>query len=200
MKIGVYNICLEEGDQEALSILLDDCDYIFAIDEESLRSLEMLVPASKAKLMPSYTNNQESFESWIKEESGRDDIEFIGYAEMAEATGFSVSEEEDDKKIVISKEKGQEMAEEMRRRLTPGMRDALDTLGSEMQDLEIQRESLKEMYIMQCQEQGLEQEQSRKEAQQFMTTDIPAEEFIAPVGVLQPLKDGMDGFDFKKFL
>jgi len=185
----------DDSQKQDFNNLVDSIDRFYAADDDSYQSACERVYDDKVRMLPEEINNTADATAHIKAELLLEEdvtnLDIIGPERLkSELLGDS-----DDAPVEYS-----DMGKDLRKMTNEEVEDAVERMpgriGEQMKGL---MEAIEEVndnassifthYVEESASRGISKEQAKEEAEAYMTGEIPAAEFIAPVAILDNLKD-----------
>ena len=186
----------DEAQREVFDKLANSADLLFTPDQESYQSALEREYEEKVMLLDKDTDNTEDAKSDIAAKLGRpiSELNILGPEEMRDAlVGDSKDDSFDYSEInMMGKQIGPMTEEDFIKKTEnlPGrIGEKLKELVGSIDEVNQEANEIFGRYISESEDQGIDSEQAKKEAKSYMTGEIPAAEFIAPVLILDELRN-----------
>ena len=176
--------------------LVDRVDIFYAADKESYQSACERAYEDQVRMLPEEIDNTEDAEAYIKTDMLLDadvtnlDIispermktELLG--EEANKGPMTYSQMNNDMKPMTPQD-----LEEAAERLPGRIGEQLKGLMGAIDEVNENASEIFARYAAECDALGVGKDQAKEEAEQYMKSNIPAAEFVAPVAILDNLKN-----------
>lgn len=185
-----------ETQKNDFNAIVDSIDIFYAADSDSYESACERVYENQVRMLPEEIDNTDDAEAHIKAdmllEEDVTELDIIGPERMKSEL---LGDEANQGPITYS-----QMNNEMRPMTPQELNEAADQLpgriGEQLRGLmgaiDEVNETASEIfaeYARKCDELGIDKDQAKDEASQYMKGQIPAAEFVAPVAILDNLKN-----------
>ena len=184
----------DNAQRETFDKIANNADFLFTPDDESYQSaLEREYEEKVRKLDPEVDNTEQAKDD-IAANLGRlkSELNIIGPEEMRNSLmggskddPFDYSEINMMGKQPMTEEDFNKTAENLPGRIGEKLRELVGSIDEVNQEAN----EIFGRYISESQDQGIDEEQAKNEAKSYMTGEIPAAEFIAPVLILDELRN-----------
>ncbi len=185
-----------DSQKEDFNSLVDKVDIFYAADKESFQSACERVYDDQVRLLPEEVDNTEDAEAYIKTdlmlESDLTNLDIISPERVkTELLGDEVNNspmEYSQMNNEIKPMTPQDL-EEAAERLPGRIGEQLKGLMGAIDEVNEDASEIFARYASECDSIGVDKEQAKSEAEQYMKGNIPAAEFVAPVAILDNLKN-----------
>lgn len=185
-----------DAQKDDFNTLVNTADIFYAADKESYQSACERVYDDQVRLLPEGTESTEDAEVYIKAdlmlEESVSDIEIIGPEKVKSEFIGDQSNRGPIEYNKMNSDMGAlnpEDLDEMAEKLPGRIGDQLKGLMGAIDEVNQTAEEIFEQYALKCKDEGITEDQAKQEASEYMKGEIPAAEFVAPVGILDSLKE-----------
>lgn len=188
--------------KDDFNALVNKADIIYAADKESYQSACERVYDDKVRILPEGIDNTEDATEAIKSDLLRYEItDYVGFSDEIEiitperVKAEFLGDKSNRGPIEYNKMNGDlgpldpEELDEMAEKLPGRIGEQLKGLVGAIDEVNQTAEEIFQQYALKCKAEGIEEAQAKEEASEYMKGKIPAAEFVAPVGILDSLKD-----------